>query len=238
MHIHETADTQAPGDGAKPSAIPPPSMRLRNTVLPHMNALTQLPARSTRSRTTDQRLPRPTGATRSDDAQRILDASKAILLQGELLLGNLGAEAYTRRLPVAFNASIGGHYRHCLDHFQSFLGGAEDSQVDYDHRRRDPRIETDPAFALEITRTLRRQLGELSKEALETQVTARCEVSYSHGDSPVTGSTLGRELVYSIAHAIHHYALISVMARLSGVVLPETFGVAPSTVAYQQSQRR
>lgn len=186
-----------------------------------------------------QEPPNPkTESSRPGDAQRILDATEAILQQGELLLGCLGAEAYTRRLPVAFNASIGGHYRHCLDHFESLLGGAEDGRVDYDHRRRDPRIETELAFALEITRAIRRQLGKLTAEALETQVSARCEVSYSHGDSPVTGSTLGRELVYSIAHAIHHYALISVMARLMGVVLPERFGVAPSTVAHQQTHRR
>ena len=54
-----------------------------------------------------------------------------------------------------------------------------------------------------------------------------------HGDSPLTLSTYGRELVYAIAHAIHHYALISVMARLLEVVLPAHFGVAPSTVAHQ-----
>ena len=41
-------------------------------------------------------------------------------------------------------------------------------------------------------------------------------------------------MVYSIAHAIHHYALISVMARLMEVKLPMNFGVAPSTVAHNE----
>ena len=49
----------------------------------------------------------------------------------------------------------------------------------------------------------------------------------------MTGSTFGRELVYAIAHAIHHYALISVMARLLDVRLPPHFGIAPSTVAHE-----
>ena len=49
----------------------------------------------------------------------------------------------------------------------------------------------------------------------------------------MTGSSLGRELVYAIAHAIHHYALISIMARLMEARLPENFGVAPSTVTHQ-----
>ena len=52
----------------------------------------------------------------------------------------------------------------------------------------------------------------------------------------MTGSTFGRELVYAIAHAIHHYALISIMAGLMGAKLPKHFGVAPSTVAHNAKQ--
>jgi hypothetical protein len=63
-------------------------------------------------------------------------------------------------------------------------------------------------------------------------------VSYAQGHSPLTGSTFGRELVYCIAHAIHHYALISIMARLMEVKLPEHFGFAPSTVAHNARQMK
>lgn len=171
-----------------------------------------------------------------EDGRRILAAAVAILGQGEELLGALPVASYTRRVPQAFAASIGGHYRHCLDHFTSLLRGLDADMVDYDHRARDPRIEMDPGFALGLTRRLRAQLEQLPPGALEVRVRARCEVSYAHGDSPVTGSTFGRELVYAIAHAIHHYALIAVMARLLEVDLPPQFGVAPSTVAHQARQ--
>jgi hypothetical protein len=170
-----------------------------------------------------------------DDARRILDAATTILAQGKDLLCALSAESYTRRVPLAFNASIGGHYRHCLDHFTSLLRGLDADEVDYDHRDRDARIESQPDFALALTREMLAQLGQLPLAALEAPVRARCEVSYAHGDSPVTGSTFGRELVYAIAHAIHHYALISVMARLMDAKLPQHFGVAPSTVAHQKA---
>jgi uncharacterized damage-inducible protein DinB len=173
--------------------------------------------------------------TRLDDARRILSAAIEILAQGEDLLGVLSAESYTRRVALAFNACIGGHYRHCLDHFSSLLRGLDADEVDYDRRERDQRLESQPAFALELTRQMRAQLERLPLAALEAPVRARCEVSYAHGRSPVTGSTFGRELVYAIAHAIHHYALISVMARLMDVPLPEQFGVAPSTVAHQKA---
>ena len=170
-----------------------------------------------------------------EHSQRIPAAAIDILAQGEDLLRSLGPENYTRRVPVVFNASIGGHYRHCLDHFTSLLAALEADEVNYDHRRRDPRIETQPDFALALTVELRRILEQLPSDALGTEVKARCEVSYSRGHSPVTRSTLARELVYCIAHAIHHYALISVMARLMEVKLPEHFGVAPSTVAHQNA---
>lgn len=168
-------------------------------------------------------------------ARRILAAAADILAQGELLLGSLSRADYARKIPVAFNGSIGGHYRHCLDHFLSLLGGLEENFVDYDHRQRDPRIESDPEFALNLTRELRATLEQMDPGTLEVPVAARCEVSYDHGDSPVTRSTLGRELVYAIAHGIHHYALISVMARLVEAKLPPHFGVAPSTVSHLQA---
>lgn len=171
-----------------------------------------------------------------DDARRILAAAIAILRQGEELLAVISPEAYARRVPLVFNASAGGHYRHCLDHFVSLWRGLEAAAVDYDHRERDPRLETQPGAALKLTRELRRRLETLPIERLDDPVQARCEVSYAHGQSPVTRSTFARELVYAIAHAIHHYALISVIARVQEVPLPANFGLAPSTVAHEQRQ--
>lgn len=171
-----------------------------------------------------------------DDARRIVNAASAILGQGEDLLRALSAESYTRRVPVVFNACIGGHYRHCLDHFTSLLRGLDADTVDYDHRERDPRVESQPACALVLTGELRNQLEQLPLGMLDVPIRARCEVSYSHGDSPLVASSLGREMVYAIAHAIHHYALISVMARLMDIRLPEHFGVAPSTVSHQRTK--
>ena len=187
---------------------------------------------STSSQPADFMLP----PDQSADSRRILAAAIAILAQGEDLLRASSAEDYTRCVPLAFNACIGGHYRHCLDHFTSLLRGLDADEVDYDHRARDARIESQPDFALTLTRELRAQLERLPLGALEAPVNARCEVSYVHGDSPVTGSTFGRELVYAIAHAIHHYALIAIMARLMDAKLPEHFGVAPSTVAHHAKQ--
>jgi hypothetical protein len=171
-----------------------------------------------------------------ENAGRILNAAIAILEQGEDLLGFLSAENYSRHLPVAFNACIGGHYRHCLDHFTSLLRSIGSYEVDYDHRDRDSRIESEPEFARALTQEIRLELQRRPLDSLESIVQVRCEVSYAHGDSPEMNSTFGRELAYCIAHAIHHFALISVMARLMEIPLHANFGIAPSTIAHLRSE--
>ncbi len=174
----------------------------------------------------------PALTTPEMDGERILAAAVEILKQGEDLLTVLSPERYTKRVPLAFNGSIGGHYRHCLDHFTSLFHALDSDVVDYDRRERDPRIEADPTFARNLTRQMRESLERMTSDDLSRTVKTRCEVSYVHGNSPLTVSTYGRELVYAIANAIHHYALISIMAGLLEVTLPSHFGVAPSTVAH------
>ena len=180
----------------------------------------------------------PPAAVNLEDAGRILSAAIEILQQGEDLLSSLSVEDYSRRLPVVFNACVGGHYRHCLDHFTSLLRSIGTDLVDYDHRDRDPRIESQPDFARALTEEIRTELQLRPLESLECPVRVRCEVSYTPGDSPEMNSTFGRELAYCIAHAIHHFALISVIARLMQIPLPPTFGVAPSTVAHQRAPQK
>jgi len=132
---------------------------------------------------------------------------------------------------------MGGHYRHCLDHFTSLRRGLEAGLINYDRRDRDPEVETEPDVALRLTRDLRQWLERLPAAGFDRTLRVRCEVSYHEGRAPEMTSTFGRELAYGVAHAIHHYALMAIMARLMDVALPDTFGVAPSTVAHQRKGR-
>ncbi len=167
--------------------------------------------------------------------RRILAAADALLQQGELFLWHLPRDTYAKRIPAVLNGSMGSHYRHGLDHFASLLRGESSGLVDFDSRDRDVRIESDAAFAVYTTQAIRAGLAGWSPEKLSARVTTRCEVSDQPGIAPVTGSTLGRELVYAIIHGVHHYAMISVIARMQGIEVPEGFGLAPSTAAYLRS---
>lgn len=180
---------------------------------------------------------RPTGTTMSMQPStsfaELVEAAIEVLNQGEMLLGEIGNEVYTRKLPAAFNASIGGHYRHCLDHFRSLIDSATAGDLNYDHRERGTLVETDRFAALNATRGLREACEQLSADCLTRSLVVTCKTSYATSGSQVAASTVGREMMYVVAHAVHHYALIGIMTGLMGVKIPAGFGVAPSTLKHQ-----
>ena len=172
------------------------------------------------------------------NGETILHGVAEVLRQGETLLRALDDKSYNTHLPAAFNASVGGHYRHCLDHFQSLLDALDGDEVNYDHRKRDARIESERDYAMRETRRIFLGCESIPNEWLTRSVSVRTKVSYGDDTAPAMPSTIGRELMYAIAHAIHHYALIGVMCGLMGVPLPARFGVAPSTLKHKADEAK
>lgn len=168
----------------------------------------------------------------------LIDSALEILRQGETLLQALKDETYTRRLPAVFTSAIGGHYRHCLDHFDCLLEGIAEGEVNYDRRRRDARIENDRCFALAETQRIQQACEKIPLVALELPLSVHSQVNYEDEGAPVSVSSFGRELTYAVAHAIHHYALIAVMCGLLGLRPPSGFGIAPSTLQHQATQKK
>jgi len=169
--------------------------------------------------------------------QELIASAAETLNQGEALLAGLGDDLYTRKVPAAFNASIGGHYRHCLDHFRSLLEAAASGDLNYDRRERGTLIENDRRVALNATRALREEYLRLDGALLARPIMVTCKTSYATSGSQVSPSTVGREIMYSVAHAVHHYALIGIMGGLMGHSMPSGFGVAPSTLKHQAMAR-
>jgi uncharacterized damage-inducible protein DinB len=155
-----------------------------------------------------------------------------VIQQGVRLLSVLGAERYARRLPLCFNASVGGHLRHIIEHYQAFLRGLEEGEIDYEKRVRDPLVENDPGYASGLLESVAQQLEERAA-GLKNRELHLC-VETTPGIATLT--SVLRELEFLLSHTIHHYALVAVMARLQDCEPEPTFGIAPSTLKYQQTR--
>lgn len=159
-----------------------------------------------------------------------------MLNQGLMLLNSINEEQYRRKSQAAYGASLGGHYRHVIDHLSVLLGGLDARVINYDLRQRDVGVETDLYIAQQKTQDLADAWNLISDEELNQTVEVVSKVSYAGCDAASVQSTVGREAMYVVIHGVHHYALIGVMCNMMEIELPVGFGVAPSTVAHEQKQ--
>lgn len=157
------------------------------------------------------------------------------LQQGIALLNEIDSADYTAVNPEVSSGTIGAHIRHNLDHFLCLINQLDSGRVNYDERARDEKIEIDPAHACAVMETLVKQLESLSEDALTRPLLVRMDCGSDEEDN-WSDSTLRREFQFLISHTIHHYALIGILCRLRGLTLPSDFGVAPSTLKFQQRQ--
>jgi hypothetical protein len=124
--------------------------------------------------------------------------------------------------------SVGGHIRHNLDFVKSLLKGVETGRIDYSARERDPRVEEDRSYAAgKIAETILR-IASLSASDLDRTVFVRSEID----PDAWYASSLMRELEFVHSHTVHHHALVAEKLSKANVVIPDHFGVAPSTLEY------
>lgn len=159
-------------------------------------------------------------------------ANLTVIQQGVDLIGTMTAENYSRRIQLCYNASVGGHMRHILEHYQAFVRGLDDGEIAYEKRVRDPLVENDPSYAGGLLESIAQQLSSLA-DSLGNRTLHYCAETT---EGITSATTVLRELEFLLSHTIHHYALVAVMARLQGYEPEATFGIAPSTLKFQRSQ--
>lgn len=161
-----------------------------------------------------------------------ITANLAVIQQGIDLMGAMSSANYARRIQLCYNASVGGHMRHIIEHYQAFLRGLDDGEIAYEKRVRDPLVENDPGYAGGLMESIAQQLSSLGP-TLGNRTLHYCAET---AEGITSGTTTLRELEFLLSHTIHHYALVAVMARLQGYEPQATFGVAPSTLKFQRTQ--
>ena len=133
---------------------------------------------------------------------------------------------------------VGKHFRHIIDFYSGFLSVA-DNLIDYEKRERDPLLETDRERAEQRLAAIivAFETGSVCAGTHKTGVSVTSSESSSYSRAECTASTIGRELQFLISHTIHHYAIIALMLRVSGIKVPEDFGVAPSTLRHLKTEK-
>lgn len=175
----------------------------------------------------------PRGIATSNDATELIRATEDVLSQGLTLLLKLEDATYSRTAGVPFHASIGGHYRHVLEHFESLIKGLRAGEINYDARERNLRLQSEVTYASIVTCDVLRALKRYSAETLSRNCKVINSVAYGASQPVSMDSNVGRELAYCIGHAIHHYAIIRLICHELDVRVPAEFGVAPSTLKHR-----
>lgn len=151
--------------------------------------------------------------------------------QGVALLSVMTDEQYCMRAKPYIESSIGEHLRHILDLYLAVQQSSEDSHVDYDIRRRGALVEVCRETGLKELNAIKSWLVGLSHDMAHEPITVMTEVSVVDTLVAKVPSTLLRELIFVSAHAIHHYALMTISARLCDFHTPRDLGIAPATLS-------
>jgi hypothetical protein len=175
----------------------------------------------------------PRTAETRNPTDELIRATEDVLSQGLALLFELQDATYSRTADAPFHASIGGHYRHVLEHFESLVKGLPAREINYDTRKRNLRMQSEVTYASVATCDLLRALRRCSAETLSRNCKVINSVGYGSSQPVSMDSNFGRELAYCIGHAIHHYAIIRLLCHELGVSVPAEFGVAPSTLKHR-----
>lgn len=175
---------------------------------------------------------------KKDTVRSIIIGNIEAVDQGVRIVNTLNDQQYCFNSSQYFNSSIGQHFRHIIDMFRSVTQPQEPGLIDYDVRRRGADIEKSRTLALQelgdIKIYLSTHLANLDQALgdLHQEIDLKTEVTIEETHSVILRSTLLRELVFIGSHAVHHYALISMIAKIQGVVLEEAVGVAPATATF------
>jgi uncharacterized damage-inducible protein DinB len=154
-----------------------------------------------------------------------------LLEQGLSLLIEIDDQLFTSAPKGVAKAGVGGHLRHCLDFYDSFLRGAGEGKIDYDCRERNELIEKDRTAAAAKLETTIQQLRNLQAEIGEQPLLVKLEGEQAQDSSAWSHSSVSRELQFLLSHTVHHYALMAMLLRVQGF----EFGVAPSTLKHWQA---
>jgi hypothetical protein len=181
---------------------------------------------------------------------------RTVLSDSRWLLTSLPTkESYTVTCPL-LSATLGSHLRHSLFHLQLATSPLLDTSIrydnvlNYDDRERGNDVETDVDHALSEIKALDSSLEEWLKTESSHNNLGNKNVNVGFSMSVVEKgqkfttfpSTLSREVAFAAHHAMHHLAMMRLIAVGEAVKMEKssfssTFGKAPATVVFEKKKK-
>lgn len=165
---------------------------------------------------------------------QLINASHTILSQLAHIVDQIEGEDFVKPCSLLGGSSVGQHMRHTLEFFICLESGCACGTVNYDKRAHDKLIESDQHIARsaiqKIMDFINRQNGDFS-------LTLEVGYALDSEESIKISTNYFRELTYNIEHAVHHMAIMKIGLREVApyIQLPLDFGIAASTIRYQNS---
>jgi len=163
----------------------------------------------------------------------LISESRAVIKQITDFLDVIDNQSFTKPLEIFSNSSIGQHFRHIHGFYDCFFKGIENGVINYDKRERQPTIESDWCCCKDCFTAFDEQLDKINiKQPINV-------VQGMNAEEEADGipSSVGRELMYAVDHAIHHLAIIKMGMRTNfpEIEINQDLGVAPSTLEYRKT---
>ncbi|MBP6073139.1 MAG: DinB family protein [Flavobacterium sp.] len=157
----------------------------------------------------------------------IYQSAKKSLQELAQVVQKLSAQDFSNPCPALSGATIGEHTRHVLEMFQCLLTQYDSGTINYDQRKRDTTLQTQPNVALHIIDFILEDIEKPNKPLILESTTDDFQTNIS--------TNYHRELMYNLDHCVHHQALIKVAITISNTIeIDPDFGVARSTLAYRK----
>lgn len=140
---------------------------------------------------------------------------------------------YQEKAEIISDSTIGQHFRHIIEFYQSVMNLQGDT-ICYDDRVRNVRLETERGFVSEKITEIINGLNGLKSNK---EMTLRANYGEKINEIIYLSTSIHRELAYALDHCIHHLAIIKIAISQSSwkVNLDPNLGVAPSTIRYKKN---
>lgn len=174
------------------------------------------------------------GKMDSGNRVELIESNIELLQQAAKILQDISDKTYRHNDGPHFSSGIGKHLRHILGFYEQFFIGWQE-RIDYDSRTRDSQLENDRIYGIlkigEVIEQLNR-MGQEKEMFGQRLLVKNDEHGFNNDLAAYTQSTIERELQFLRFHAVHHFAIISILLKIQGIDPPEEFGFAPSTLRY------